>query len=225
MESVVRVPDLLYVFVNETNLMAAMNLEVAGRFSSSVVAALRDPEFAAAYSEGSADFLPFVPNPGLSSGFISAYGATAINGYRVEYDAELARRAHFKSAPSRLTGVYAFESYADCQRVSQKYGWRLESVRRFRQEVVLRAVRVNMEIVSLARLAYARAALDESSIDWLWRCYWGGSPSIDIELPSVDGKSRERLTSGVIWEWIIDGVLVIEGQDETGSQHLRSEVV
>jgi hypothetical protein len=45
---------------------------------------MAEPEFAAAYSDGGADFLPFI---------------------RIEYNAELARCAHFKDVPSRLTDV------------------------------------------------------------------------------------------------------------------------
>ena len=174
----------------------------------------RDPDFAAAYVEGRADFLPFVPNPSVSTGFMSPFVVGTINGYRVEYDAELARRAYFKGAPSRLTGIYAFESMDGCRAVNARYGpsWPLDTVQRFKTENVLRATRVNMEIVSLARYAYGRAMLDAQSIEHLWRAYWSGEDDYTMDLPTVDAKGREVRSAGTTWEWIIDGSLLHESR-------------
>ena len=90
--------EWLYVFVDPTNSMAVMNLTITGRYSSSVLAALDDKSFAQAYANGTADFLPVVPNPSVSTGFMSPFVVGTINSYRVEYDAELARRAFFPDA-------------------------------------------------------------------------------------------------------------------------------
>jgi hypothetical protein len=81
-----------------------------------------DSEFAAAYEEGRADFLPFVPNDKVSTGFLSPFTAGTINDYRVEWDAEVARKQCFSDAPSRLTAVFAFERWQDCERVSGRHG-------------------------------------------------------------------------------------------------------
>jgi hypothetical protein len=209
-----QLPDWFYVFVNQGNSRAVMNLDITGQYSSPVLAAMGEPEFAGAYADGSADFLPFVPNPHLSSGFMSPFVLTTINGYRIEYDAELARRAHFKDAPSRLTGIFGFESHADCEKVSARFGWDMGTMQKFKPQTVLRATRVNMEIVSLARFAYGRGALDATTIDALWRAYWGGADSIAFDLPSVDAKTREKHTADAIWEWIIDGSLLHESRVE-----------
>jgi hypothetical protein len=208
-------PEWLYVFVDPTNSMAVMNLTITGRYSSSVLAALDDKSFAQAYANGTADFLPFVPNPSVSTGFMSPFVVGTINSYRVEYDAELARRAFFPDAPSRLTGVYAFETFEACQAVSEKYRWPLEQIKRFQVQTALRAVRVNMEIVSLACFAYSRAMMEPRGIEALWRAYWSGSDNYAMDLPSVDATRREVHSVGTIWEWIIDGVLAHEDRVES----------
>lgn len=205
-------PDWLYVFVNRGNPAAVMNLEITGQYSSPVLAEFGNAEFAAAYSDGSADFLPFVPNPTKSLGFMSPYLLTAINGYRIEHDAELARRNYFKDAPSRLTGIFAFESQEDCARASQRFGWDLSTVQRFKPQTVLRATRVNMEIVSLARLAYARGSLDPAALDHLWRTYWSGADSLAVDLPTPDCRGREQVSVDATWEWIVDGSLLHENK-------------
>jgi hypothetical protein len=210
--SIVQLPDWLYIFVDRANPMAVINLEITGQYSSSILAEMTDPEFAAAYLDGTADFLPFVPNASMSTESLSPFTLTTISDYRIEYDAELKRRKDFKNAPSRMTGVFAFDSVADCRRVSDRFDWDLSSVQRFKPQAVLRVARVNMEIVSLARLAYSRAALDASSVDNLWQAYWGGEDGVALDLPSVDARTREAHVADSLWEWIIDGSLVHEGR-------------
>lgn len=207
MQALSKLPDWLYVFVNTANSIAVMNLQITGQYSSPVIAGMEDRKFASAYADGSADYLPFVPNPNLSTGFMSPFTVGSINEYRVEYDAELARRAYFKETPSRLTGIFAFESMEVCEAVSQRHGWPLSQVQRFKPENVLRAARVNMDIVSLARTAYRRASFTPESIDHLWRAYWSGADSYAMDLPTVDARGREQPSVGATWEWIIDGVL------------------
>lgn len=192
--------------------MAVMNLQITGRYSSPALTALQDPEFAAAYADGSADFLPFLPNDSLSTGFMSPFAVGAINAYRVEYDAEITRRAFFKSSPSRLTGIYAFDSPAVCEDVSNRWGWPMEQVQRFKPSHVVKATRVNMEIVSLARFTYGRAMLDRETVEGLWRAYWSGADDHAFDLPSVDATGRETHAAGTTWEWIIDGVLTHESR-------------
>jgi hypothetical protein len=197
--------------------MAVANLEGTGQYSSPVIAALEDADFRAAYLAGDADFLPFIHNPGMTTGFMSPFTLGAINNYRVEHDAEQARKAHFKNAPSRLTGVFAFESLAVCEEVSRNWGWDVSTVERFKPQHVLKQARVNMEIVSLARSAYGRASLDSGTLEQLWRAYWAGVDDFSLELPSVDLKTREVHTVGATWEWIIDGALVHEDRVDSQS--------
>lgn len=203
-------PDSFYVFIDQSNPLAVMNLDITGQFSSPVVSALQEPSFSTAYAASEADFLPFVPNSAKSIDLISPFAMNIISDYRVEYDAELARRAYFKDAPSRLTGIFAFESLRICREVSERFKWDLNSVQRFKAKDVFRATRVNMEVVSLARVAYRRAMLDAETINSLWHAYWEGANHFTLELPSVDARSRETCSVGVIWEWIVDGVLVRE---------------
>jgi hypothetical protein len=211
------VPEWLHVFV-ASQPMAVMNLQITGQYTSPVVAAAADPAFAAAYAEGTADFLPFVPNQAMSTGFVSPFLMSTVNNYRVEYDAELARRRLYPGSPSRLTAIYAFESMADCEVAAHRFEWPIQSVQRFRVEHVLRATRVNMEVVTLARLCYARAMQTQDSVERIWRSYWSGADELTVDLPSVDATQREEHRVGALWEWLIDGTLVHEsraGQETT----------
>ncbi len=209
---IAQLPDWVYIFVNQGNNMAVMNLQITGRYSSPVLVALEDPNFRTAYLDGSADFLPYVPNPAVSTGFLSPFTASSLGNYRVEYDAELTRRTFFPDAPSRLTGIFAFESMTDCQRASERFGWDINSVQRFQSQQILKATRVNMEIVSLARLVYVRSAFDQASTEHLWRSYWGGEDNYAVDLPSVDATKREVHKVDATWEWIIDGSLLHESR-------------
>lgn len=207
------IPDWVYVFVSPHCPMAVMNLKITGQYTSPVLAAMTsDPAFAEAYANGTADFLPFIPNGNASTGFLSPFVVSTTNLYRVEWDAEQTRRAFFKNAPSRLTGIYAFETIDDCRSAAAKHNWSLGEVQRFKLKDVLRATRVNMEIVSLARFAYSRAMLDQRSIEHLWRAYWSGEDDYAMNLPSVDATQREDKSAGTLWEWIIDGSLVHESR-------------
>ena len=67
-----------------------------------------------------------------------------------------------------------------------------------------------MEIISLARLAYKRGALDEALLDHLWRSYWSGAPEFTIDVPAVDVRDREILRVDAIWELLIDGRLDLD---------------
>jgi hypothetical protein len=211
--SVLTVPEWVYVFVNPQSPMAVMNLRITGRYVSSALADVEiDPQFAAAYRDGTADFLPFVPNPSVSTSVISPFVAGVISDYRVEIDAELFRRRHFPQAPSRLTGVFALDDYATCQTVSATHNWNLGQVQRFKPQNVLRAARVNMDIVSLARTAYLRSAVDVALVEHLWTAYWSGADHCEVDLPSVDAMTRQICRVGVTWEWLIDGVLLHESR-------------
>lgn len=203
----VSVGQTVFIFINQASSAAVMNLEITGQFVSPVYAAMADEAFRHAYASGTADFLPFTPNPNLSTGFMSPFTAGSLSNYCVEYDAELCRRAAFTYAPSRLTAVYAFDSMEACDEASRRYCWDLSTVVSFEVTHVLRSVRVNMEIVSLARHAYATSMLDAQTKDHLWRSYWGGGDSYAMDLPTVDAKGRHEVHVDALWELLVDGQL------------------
>ena len=138
---------------------------------------------------------------------MSPFAAGALSNYSVEYDAERCRRAAFPHAPSRLTAVYAFDSADTCREANRRYGWDLSTVVPFDVMHVLRSIRVNMELVSLARHAYATSMLDGQMRDHLWRSYWAGADSYATDLPTIDAKGLRAVAVDALWELLIDGQL------------------
>jgi hypothetical protein len=131
---------------------------------------------------------------------------TAINEYRIEYDAEYERVRINPRYPSRLSAIYAFGDYASCELVAQKYKWPLNEVRRFYVEPspLTRVVKVNMEIASLMRYAYKVSMMQ--NISEAWQAYWAGAGNVDAVLPTI-GFKKQTSSSGVIWEYLIDGAM------------------
>ncbi len=91
-----------------------------------------------------------------------------------------------------------------------KYHWNLSTVKKFKLNVddLTRVVRVNMEIVSLAKLAYKISMISNDSIDNLLKSYWSGVGNIEMELPDAE-VGRHNYNSGEIWEYLIEGKLVL----------------
>lgn len=187
-------PDPFFIFVSQSSPTTWLNFNLNGAFFSTPATGSAD------------DFLPFVPNPNFA-GSLSPFLANVMTDYRLEWDAEHARRAHAPEAPSRLGAVFAFGSYADCQRVSQIHGWDLAQVERFRPAlgVPIAVRRVNMEIVSLMRSAYTLAAWDAQSLDAIWSAYWRGEATITVDVPAPPPQLRQQATCNCIWEYLIDG--------------------
>ncbi len=146
-------PSEFYIFVAFNKPITAHNLITTKNFTSSAYSqALYDKEFRAKYLNGSARYLPFEPCINkLDCHMFSPYCITAINDYRVEYDAEIHREKHYSLYPSRLSAIYAFDDYATCEIVANKYGWNINTVEKFilEEHKLTRVVKVNMDIVTI----------------------------------------------------------------------------
>jgi hypothetical protein len=222
------VPEQFYIFVNQASFWTRHNFTLTGKFVSAAFGAANDDQvptgtvalwspgatapkggeaLRAAYESGALDYLQFDANPNYF-GWPTPFGASISNDYRVEYDAEVSRRHYNPLLPSRLSAIYAFGDYVSCEQVHAKHGWPLDEVERFRllPHVLNRVVRVNMEIVSLAREAYRRGAWTTEQLDGFWRTYWFGGGGISVDL-AIDGVNFESVASGEIWEYLIEGVL------------------
>jgi hypothetical protein len=216
----------LFVFVDQAPFWTRHNFSITGRFVSAGFGAafpdevpvgtitlwspgseVNSADTRASYVADTLDYLPFVSNPTFL-GWRTPFGSGVLNDYRVEYDAEVARRLYARGLPSRLSATYAFGDSASCELVARRHGWALAEVQKFRlvPHEGNRVARVNMEIVSLARKAYSRGMWTAEQLDWLWRSYWCGSGGITLELP-LDGVEFERVDSGEIWEVLVEGVL------------------
>jgi hypothetical protein len=205
-------PKKFYIFCNLLNLQTAHNLRYTGGFASAgagyagVSKAVLDGKFEQAYLDGTAEYLPYSMNRSDSlSKVLSPFLLNVTNEYRVEFDAETYRIAHTPLLPSRLSAIYAFGDWDSCKRVSEAYGWNLDTVSLFALEPgpYNRIVKVNMEVVTLARNVYPFTTFMTANIESIWGHYWRGDANLTLEVPSLTGRKIEK--SGIIWEYLIEG--------------------
>jgi hypothetical protein len=189
-------PKSFFIFVDQSNTVTWHNFN----FTRSL--------FSAPSAGSSDDVLMFIPNPSFN-GFISPFLNNVTSNYRLEWEVEQARRIHAPEAPSRLAALFAFGTYADCERVSQKHGWSLDEVHEFQPapSVPISIRKVNMEIVSVMRGAYTAGSWDAQSLDAIWSAYWRGETSITVDVPAPPPELRRQMTSECIWEYLVDGRL------------------
>ncbi|EGQ8681846.1 hypothetical protein GKA74_23045 [Vibrio parahaemolyticus] len=199
------IPEEFFVFVNFSSPLAAHNYKI-GAYTSGACSTWFQEETLAKYLDGSLNYLPFEPSQ-RDPMAVSPYCLTAINDYRIEYDAEIYRKQNHPLYPSRLSATYAFGDFETCREVSQKYGWNLNTVRKFKllDSPLNRVAKVNMEHVSLGRHAYRVASM--ANVEDIWRAYWTGKGNIQIELPDGPEFTRNVRDSGVIWEYLVEGCL------------------
>ncbi len=205
-------PERFHIFVDQARPEAYLTYRHTRTFTSRFGQLLQSEDGRRALDTGQVDPLPFIPNPRMY-GFLSPFTVSAMNEYRVEYDAEQARRVHFPTHPSRLSAVFAFDSADACEEVSRRYGWPLDSVRSFRlaEGVEHRVVRLNMSVISLLRAVYPVAMWTPEVLDPIWRHYWSGAGNLELEYPDLrHGQNWQRSESGVLWEWLIEGQVVSE---------------
>lgn len=199
-------PSEFYIFCNFQNPITYNNVEKIGVINSSgITAASIDEQMLRGYLSGDADYLPFIPNPNMSPA-ISMYQLGIMNPYRAEYNAEINRKEKFKMYPSRLSSMYAFADYETCEKVSEKYHWDISTVRKFelQEHPLTRIAKVNMEVISLVRLAYGISSFN--SDNEVWQHYWTGQGNLELQLPGRNFEPQ-RYESGVIWEYLIEGSL------------------
>ncbi len=205
------IPEYFYVFVDNNNLQTKWNFNLRGVFSSSAFtqAATGDERIRKLYLSGEATYLPYILGK-PSVDFVSPYLLTAIQKYRIEYDAEICRYSKYSTLPSRMSAVFAFGDINSCEMAAQRYGWDIGSVNKFRllEHDLNRIARVNMEIVSLASLVYRHSSLDQMEIQKYWTAYWSGVDVMEMEIPGAEFGSRKRVRCDVIWEYLIEGALM-----------------
>jgi hypothetical protein len=204
------VPNEFYIFVNHYNPQPIHNLNFSKSFISAAwTNCSMDDGFLQKYISGTATYLPFSPTQ-QDCKVISPYCITAMNDYRVEFDAEVCRYSFYPLYPSRLSAIFAFSDFASCLKISKKWGWDIQTVKKFKliEDHLTRVIKVNMEIVSLARYAYRISYLDAEGLNKLWRHYWSGGGRMEMELPTAE-FTRKRYNSEEIFEYLIEGKVAL----------------
>lgn len=203
-----QLPSKFYIFVNLLNPITRHNLKSTKVFSSAVLPFINNNNLNK-YRDGSINYLPFISNNNKDFGSLSIFCHNIINDYRVEYDAEICRMHYYPRYPSRLSATFAFGDYSSCIEANRKYDWDLDEVKKFKliSNQLNRVVKVNMEIVSLARETYNRGSMLPDDVNEVWNAYWSGLGNIDIEVPALNLRDRDVLRSGVIFEYLIEGMV------------------
>lgn len=205
------IPNKFFIFVNQSNFITYNNFNLNKTFVSAAYTQCSfDKDFAEKYLKGQVNYLPFTPASNQDLKAVSPYHLSAINDYTVEYNAELARAYKYPAYPSRLSAIFAFGDYETCKEVARKYGWSLSEVREFKllkKDPFTRVIKVNMEIMSLARLANKSSSIDQQTNNLIYGSYWEGKGNIEMELPDYSGK-RGIKSSSEIWEYLIEGAVI-----------------
>ena len=207
-------PDIFYVFHNYFGLNGEINkwnFNLDHRIKSSSFLGLYDNEFLNKYLAGEVDYLPFKYN-GLQVKSPSSFIMSTIHNYNIEHNLEYYRAQHFKFHPSRLSGIYAFGDYESCKLANKLYNWDLSSVKKFKlvedsqTKSLIRIGKYNMEIVSLLR-GINMMIFPTADQEQIYRNYWSGGGNIVIEVPIGMTPERRRISSGVLYEYLIEGIL------------------
>jgi hypothetical protein len=206
------VPDTFYVFANTNNWLTNHNLQFTkGITSASIGEIMANEELTKKYMNGSIDYLQYIPNAQPDVHGVSLYSMTATRDYRIEYNCELYRRSHEDSRlyHSRMSCIYAFGDLDTCTRVSNMYGWDLNSVKKFKllSLPLTRVAKVNMEIITLMRNVDGLGTFGPQEQEIIWNYYWFGKGDLALELPKERGSERMKRSSGVLWEYLIEGRL------------------
>ena len=229
------VPEEFYIFVNTSNAQTKHNIEktscivsaaflqciedsdkeYASKYLKGIISAFsplgrHESNFTEKYENGNLEYLPFVVNRDCDVNFVSMFTNSVTNEYTIEYNCEVYRRYNLSTYPSRLSSCYAFADYASCEIVSKKYGWNINTVRKFKliPHKNNRVAKVNMEIISLQRYAERVASIDEENQVKIWASYWNSFGEIELELPTLN-NGRQNFKSGILWEYLVEGILML----------------
>ena len=230
-----KIPSTFYVFLSEYNLVSRKNIQNTNCIASSAffeAISETDKSFANThlkktissfnpnynkpknftndYLTGDIDYLPLIPNPNTNLGLNSLFSRSITALYNTEYNAEMHRKYRHQTYPSRLSCVYAFGDYKSCIEANKKYGWDLSSVKEFKliPHKYNKVAKVNMEIISLERMAQGQSFLDSQSIFNIWNLYWTGGGNLKLELPTL--SSKKEYESEILWEYLIEGTLKLK---------------
>ena len=205
------VPEIFYIFVDPSRIITQHNLQITKQFISAGYGSLGiDSKFDEKYKKGEVDYVPYeLKESDLL--MLSPYYWSAINDIRIETDAEIVRRERFKFLPSRLSCIYAFGTFEDCEIASERYDWDLNTVKMFKlisNDPYVRIAKVNMEIVSLARDFYKNTSMDWENREYIWIHYWSGNGNIKMAGPSNEVLGlRKMYDSDLLYEYLIEGAL------------------
>ena len=202
------IPEYFYVFLNFNNSLGHMhlnNFNLTKSISSGLINNMFNNTYLENYINGMQKYLPFVPSNEVPSSPTS-FSLNVVNEYTLEYNLELYRYVNVNKYPSRLSAIYAFGDYETCKKVSELYGWNINTVRKFRLkelkglEKLVRVSKHNMEIISYIRGLDCRSFPIKAQ-NIIYEHYWKGKGNLTLE------KNGETYSTGEIYEYLIEGII------------------
>ncbi len=205
-------PEYYYIFLNFDNGITGFvhkhNFELDHKLRSGFVHNLGlDNKYIERYMNGTQKYIVTNQNendelPKSPTSFL--LGCT--DNYGLEHNIEIYRYNNVGVYPSRFSALFAFGDYETCKVVSDKYGWDLEEVRKFKLcsdgalKPFYRVSKHNMEIISALR------AIDMNSVsvkeqDSIYKQYWNGDARGNLVI------NGETYNIGEIYEYLIEGTL------------------
>ena len=217
------IPEVFYVFIGQGKTIYSQinyhNYKLTHRLvSAGFSSMLADISKIQDFIDGNIFYAPYVPvKPTLI--VPSSHQLAVVNGYSGEYALERYRYNHFKTYPSRFSCLYAFGDMESCELASKWYDWDLKKVKKFQLHdftkdnpalsvfnSAIKVCKCNMEIVTfLWKRNIQHFAIDES--DKACQHYWTGGAAIAAEQRDIETGSILTTESGVLNEYLIEGVL------------------
>jgi len=207
-------PELFVIVTRDISSVGKWNMSLGKIASAGAAFAEVNP---GTYREQRDQWLPWLPNPDFTT-FVGFQMLRITSEMRAEYNAELTRIQEFSGLPSRLACLYAWSTLEDARTARAKMMGRFDGkIIRCTPVDVLRAARCNSALVNFAQRAERLGFFtDAESVRDVWRAYWRGSGAqLVMERQNLlDPKGEPetvRMSKEPLWEWLIDGVLKIEG--------------
>lgn len=217
------VPEIFYVFIGQgKNLQSQanyINYKLTKRIiSSGFNSIIASPENIINFIDGNINYAPYIPNK-TTLNVPSSHMLSVVNGYTTEYALESYRYNNFKRFPSRFSCIYAFGDWQSCELANKYYGWELKDVKKFKlkdfSEVncnikfpneAIKICKCNMEIVTYLWNHDLQFFPPEEGYKFC-AYYWNGGGEVASEKLNINTKQKIITNSGVLYEYLIEGIL------------------
>lgn len=214
-------PEYFYIFTNRYNRSLINQIEnhnialrkgilMSSGFSNVICNLAEKRE---SFLNGDMDYLPFVKGNPTTIGLNSPFMNRITERYTLEYNLEVYRKFYLKTYPSRFSGIFAFGSYEDCEKMALKNGWDIKNVKKYRLQDLgelnkyIKIIKTNFKVIGLLENLGITGVVTED-FPKLYEHYWTGKGKITTcEIRYVDNVILPSNKCGVLYEYLIESIL------------------